>query len=412
MDIVRELRRLQVLILLLVVIVAADIVVRVALEMTGQSAASKLAATASPQLTNVALFTPTPSPNNLLTATSTPSATAVETPTPAPTASPTFPPAPTAVLSPQSLATATSPPVATATATNTQVPAPTQPPPPPTPTRGPLRITKLGVGLYASGGAYLPDMDRLRPSVILLMDPTIDFAQTVHRLYPKAFIVGRRFLTPQSLDQPELRGRQFADYVAQLAVPLKGTVNAWMSYNEVSGIDATGNNYAAWNAFQVAFAHQLQDTYGIDAVAGNDGQAAVAVGDYAKYFAGAISTSHYFGIHAYAAIGDSSMRTDRSKALVLRYRAIHDTLQQAGLASGPMILTETGLADGWRGITTEDSMGTDFIWLADELDKDPYVRGMAVFGLFPPASPWERYNLANSSLPDRIGAYNTDPPRR
>ena len=68
-------------------------------------------------------------------------------------------------------------------------------------------------------------LDQARPSVILLMDPTVDFAQEVRRRFPKAFIIGRIYVVDQPLDNPTQRGSDFADRVSGLAVPLKGTVD-------------------------------------------------------------------------------------------------------------------------------------------------------------------------------------------
>lgn len=252
-------------------------------------------------------------------------------------------------------------------------------------------------------------MDRWRPSVILLLDPTVEFAKSVHAAYPKAFIVGRHFVANEPLDNAGARGASFADEIAATAVPLKGVVNAWMSYNEVSGYTSpSDNNYAAWNAFQVAFAQRLQGTYGVDAVAGNDGPGAVDPSDYARFFATSIGASRYFGVHAYAPVGVHSFQEPNGKAAMLRYRAIHDALQRAGIKSGPFILTETGLSDGWRGQQTEEAAAADFIWLTSELDKDPYVLGQATFGLFLPDNErWKNYNVAGTLIEQIVGDYNT-----
>jgi hypothetical protein len=277
-----------------------------------------------------------------------------------------------------------------------------------TPTRGPLRVTKLGLGVYGSGGAFLSQMQNWRPSVVLLMDPDPDFARSVRAAFPKAFIVGRRFVTSQPLDNPAARGAAFADYVAQLAAPLKGVVNAWMSYNEVTSFTSpTQNNYVAWNTFQVAFAQQLQGHYGIDAIAGNDGTSAVQPAAYVQYFLPAIRASHYFGVHAYPPADAHSMQQGSGPAAMLRYRQIHDALAQVGVTP-PFILTETGLYDGWHGVEGDAGMAADFIWLNNELEQDSYVIGQTAFGLFPDGEQqWGRFNVANSFLETLIGNFNS-----
>lgn len=357
-----------------------------------------------------------------VTVTATPPPTAARSPSPTPAASPSPSPTETATVAPTTTplptASATPSPTVTPTSTTTSTPTPAPPTPTPTttptatPTRGPLRVTKLGLGVYGSGGAYLSDMAQWRPSVILLMDPTVDFAKAVRQAYPKAFIVGRRYVAKQPLDNPDARGAAFADYVAQLAVPLKGVVNAWVSYNEVSGFTAADdNNYADWNRFQVAFAQRLQGTYSVDAVAGNDGPGAVSPEDYVKYFAGAIRASHYFGVHAYPPPTVHSMREPAGQAAMLHYRQIHDALTAAGITPPPFILTETGLYDGWRGVEDDANMAADFIWLTGELDKDSYVVGQTAFGLFDPGnSQWQKFNVAGSTLEQLVGDYNSCSP--
>lgn len=245
-----------------------------------------------------------------------------------------------------------------------------------------VRPTKWGVGLYTSCGDHLNSLKASRPGVILLLDPNPEFAREVRRTFPDAFIVGRLYAREdeQLLDNSEQRGVAFADRVAQHAVPLKGAIDAWMSYNEVTG---TGNvaQYRAYIAFQVAFARRLQGTHGVAAVAGNDGSGAIEPEDYPRYFADAIRESAYFGVHAYSAPSSGSMRQD-AEWHTLRYRKIHAALERAGIHGVPMVITESGLGDGWRDFSSPDGQAADFAWFTDELHRDPYMIGHAAFGLF------------------------------
>jgi len=251
----------------------------------------------------------------------------------------------------------------------------------------------------------LTDLDEARPSVILLMDPTVDFAKEVRQHFPKAFIIGRIYAASQPLDNPAARGTAFADQVAVTAVPLKGIVDAWMSYNEVANGDDPAN-LTAYNTFQVAFANQLQDHYGIPAVAGNDGPRSVPADLYPKYFAQAISVSRYFGVHAYPDNGATTLRNPQVANQIFYYRQIHQALVAAGVKSGPFIITEVGLYNGFRGVTSDTSMAQDFTWYADQLNQDPYVLGMTVFGLFT-GSRWAPFNIAGTDIPRIMGDYNT-----
>ncbi len=272
-------------------------------------------------------------------------------------------------------------------------------------TRAPIRITKLGLGVYSSGGGMLPAMDEARPSVIVLMDPSEGFARDVRKHFPQAFIVGRIFTADQPLDNPAQRGSDFADRVAVSAVPMKGVVDAWMSYNEIAAAsDPQGmTNYGI---FQVAFAHRLQDHYGIPAVAGNDGPRAIPAALYPQYFGEAIRVSKYFGFHLYPDVQFRSLRDPGAAGDVFYYRQIHAALAAAGIQSGPFIATEAGLYNGWRRIEDDTEMGKDFVWLADQMNSDPYVLGFAIFGLFQNGQ-WPNFEIFSSNIGQTIGDYNT-----
>src|SRR5205823_2580672 len=107
-------------------------------------------------------------------------------------------------------------------ATSTARPAgPTAAPVPlPPPERPPiLRQSKWGIGVYRESNPIFDDIYTTRPGVILLMDPTEGWARRVRACFPKAFIVGRRYLNEasQPLDDPDARGAAFADVVAARA---------------------------------------------------------------------------------------------------------------------------------------------------------------------------------------------------
>jgi hypothetical protein len=100
------------------------------------------------------------------------------------------------------------------------------------------------------------------------------------------------------------------------------------------------------------------------------------------------------------------MRDPRGHYLVMRHREIHAALERAGVPHGPFIITEAGLWDGWRGVTSPESMADDYIWFAEELNRDDYVLGMTIFGLFV-EDRWQNFNIAGTPMVQRIGAYNT-----
>jgi hypothetical protein len=308
--------------------------------------------------------------------------------------------------------------------TNTPAPVPTGPPrptdtprptPPPVPTAGlrvPItKITKWGLGVYREGNEVFDDLYVAKPTVILLMDPSEGWARRIRESFPKAFVVARRFRNEvsQPLDNPGPRGAAFADTVAAHAVPLKGVVDAWMSYNEVTAKNGY-EDYKRYNEFQVAFARRLQDVHGIDAIAANDGSGTVEPFDYPKYFADAIKASRWFGVHAYSPPGTNSMRDD-AEWNALRYRKIHDELEKAGIKNIKMVMTESGLGNGWHGRIDDVRMVEDYFWFTDELEKDPYVIGHAAYGLFGGLDGmWKDFEMKGTDILTRMGYY--EPPSR
>ncbi len=331
-----------------------------------------------------------------------PTEVSTETPTQAPTATAgaTAPPSPTAVaVAPTARPPASPPP-----------PQPTPPPAPtPVPTAGPERViervSKVGVGVYYKGGNFVRyETFKAKPGVILLMDPDVEFVRELRRLFPKAIIIGRRNWNPQPLDNPRQRGEAYADFVAQLAMPVKGLVDAWASYNEpVRSGDLYG--YRAYNEFQVAFAERMRDQYGLDAVAGNDAPGAIDIPEYPQYFAEAIRASKYLGVHAYTKNKATTFNEQDKDWYMLRYRKIHDALEADGIRDVKIILTEAALTGGWQGLMSAEQIGNEYLWLADEMYKDPYALGYAAYGIWLDAGQWGRYQLAGAKALEMMGAY-------
>lgn len=294
----------------------------------------------------------------------------------------------------------------------TDTPRPT---PPPNPTPGPrapiTKITKWGLGVYRESNEIFDDLYVAKPTVILLMDPTAGWARRIRHTFPKAFIVGRRHFAEvrQPLDNPGPRGTAFADLVADQAAPLRGVVDAWMSYNEALGSQPS-DDYKRYNEFQVTFAQRLQGTHGVAAIAANDGSGAIDPANYPKYFADAIRASKYFGVHAYSPPASNSMKLD-AEWNALRYRKINAELERAGIKNVKMVITESGLGDGWLNRVDDVQMAEDFFWFTDEMEKDPYVVGHASYGLFGVAGEeWRHFDMRGTDILNRMGYY--EPPSR
>jgi len=262
---------------------------------------------------------------------------------------------------------------------------------------------KWGIGIYRDAMFQLSIVERSKPGVILLMDPSYEFARAVRQTAPSAFIIGRTYLREdrQPLDRPAERGTALADQIALTAVPLRGVVDAWMSYNEVLG-SRPSTDYIAYGQLQVAFARRLQGTYGISAVAGNNGSGAIQPHDYPLYLGVAIRESDYLGIHAYSPPATRDMRHEADWN-TLRYRKIQQALENAGIRGTKMVITESGLGDGFGPVrVTDEEMAEQFAWFTRELQRDPYMIGHAAFGLFNLTGDWAGFELTGTKIPDLV----------
>jgi hypothetical protein len=277
--------------------------------------------------------------------------------------------------------------------------------------------TKLGVGLY--GGVPIDTLRILRPAVMLLEDPDPNAAQYLRATFPRALIVGRKFVPDgdsslancqDGSENHEAKGAAFADMIAKTAVPLRGAIDAWVSDNE-QAVATDRASLPCHAQFQSGFIQRLQGTYGIDAVAGNDAAGALDPADYVTYFSRPISQARYLGLHAYGKPGAGTLQSADNVYYALRYRLVHDALVNAGilLPSGGLLLTETGLYDGWRGAVQDDAMASDFLWLEQRLEEDDYIRGQMMFGLGLTNRFWN-FDLQSTSVPALLGAYGAQHP--
>jgi hypothetical protein len=62
--------------------------------------------------------------------------------------------------------------------------------------------------------------------------------------------------------------------------------------------------------------------------------------------------------------------------------------------------------DGWqRRNINADQMAEEYIWLVNEMYKDPYAVGYAAFGIWLDPGQWFTYNLAGTRVLDIMGAF-------
>ena len=114
------------------------------------------------------------------------------------------------------------------------------------------------------------------------------------------------------------------------------------------------------------------------------------------------SGSRYLGVHAYSPRGYRSMRKD-AEWNALRYRKIHDALERAGIRGKRMVITESGLGDGWRGALRRRGDGRRLRLVHPRAAKDPYMIGQAASASSATTTGGERSTCARDGHPRAHG---------
>ncbi|NOX63279.1 MAG: N-acetylmuramoyl-L-alanine amidase [Chloroflexi bacterium] len=257
-------------------------------------------------------------------------------------------------------------------------------------------------------------LEQVKPPVILIhaQDRTL-LHDIRRRLSPDSFVIGRMYkelgVQEAWLDDPDpaARGREFAEEILRydfgLATETEGgrlLIDAWMSLNEIPRGPASFPGFqvddeyrrraAAYDAFQVAFREQLQQE-GIEAVAFN-----FAAGNFIKpehyldWFPATLENYIYLGFHEY---GWPALKPGPGvQTAALFYRTCMEGIRQRYGDRHKAIITEAGLTmayghpgnpdEGWLNLEqplTEEEYWDSLQWYNEEMLKDDYVMGAALF---------------------------------
>ena len=253
-----------------------------------------------------------------------------------------------------------------------------------------------------------------KPPVILIHVQDRTLLHDIRReLSPDSFVIGRMYkelgVQEAWLDDPDpaARGREFAEEILRydfgLATEREGDrllIDAWMSLNEIPRGPASFPGFqvddkfrrraAAYDAFQVAFRERLIREE-IEAVAFN-----FAAGNYIKpehyldWFPATLENYVYLGFHEY---GWPALKPGPNvQTAALFYRACMEGIRQKYGNKHKAIITEAGLTmayghpqnpdEGWlneQEPLSEDEYWASLRWYNDEMLKDDYVLGAALF---------------------------------
>ena len=243
---------------------------------------------------------------------------------------------------------------------------------------------------------------------------------------PETITIGRYAEPDQNIEgDPIARARDFVvDHLERYS--LNPGVDYWLGWNEpvIQSREAMAW-YAAFESERVI----AMAEHGLKAAIGNFSVGtpeADVFGDFLPAVRTAMAHDGILSLHEY---GAPSMRegvgagipgaetVDGAGALTLRYRYWYNHyLQPAGLVI-PLVITEAGIdggvlaqgsedGDGWRGLVDmavpDESLSRaaasyleQLDWYDDELRRDPYVVGFAVFNVGDPDGPWASFDMTD-----------------
>ncbi len=286
-------------------------------------------------------------------------------------------------------------------------------------------MNKLGFHVNALNERVFDAILKVRPKFIKTLDHNMQFWKRVKQVVPEVMIVGRHYVKHQEfLDNPEVRGREYATDILQLEINKEHIYEGWETYNEVMpGPDAPSPseeaNFRAYDRFQVAFAEVLRQG-GFEPVAMNFGTGNFLGEQWIKYFPGTLETYKYIGVHEYDwpamwRIHRKGMQEGNGGMwLTLRYRRQMGPVRAKYGNKHTVLITECGLTQavlqradiGWRTELNEDEYWASLQWYNDEICRDDYVLGCAIF-VVGQMAPWESFETLGPII-DRIAAIPKD----
>lgn len=287
---------------------------------------------------------------------------------------------------------------------------------------GDPKMNKLGFHVNMVSEKVYEAILKVRPPVIKTLHPDVGFWRRVKEAAPETFIIGRMYTVDQQFQpNPEDRGKAFADKVLALEINQYRFIDAWEAYNEVLAPTDDVTMYDALDRFQAAFGQRIREA-GFEPVAMNHGTGQYLGEDWVKHFPRTLETHTYLGFHEYD--WPDMWRLHRlgleegngGMWLALRYRRIMGPVRKAYGNKHITVMTECGLTQavypgrpdlGWRSELSEERYWESLEWYNEELNKDDYVLGGAIF-VVGAVAPFHTFESLGGII-DRIATLNPRP---
>jgi hypothetical protein len=286
--------------------------------------------------------------------------------------------------------------------------------------------SKLGLHVSMNSSPKIMDFVRsVRPAVVVAVGD-VGWLADVKASSPKTVTIARLLEVDQSMTgDPVQRARDYVRANASRFLSCPG-VDYWLGWNEPS-VDGVGQMqwYAAFEAERIAAMAEL----GLKVAIGNFATGNPEADEF-KAFLPAMVVGRKYGailsLHEYSApsmrdgVGSSipglSAHQDQG-ALTLRYRNWYNNFMRSNNAMLPLMITESGIdggvlgpvvsrQEGWRSFIAggasdppDAAAASAYIdqlsWYDDQLRRDPYVLGFAVFNAGDNKSDWKSFDVTD-----------------
>ena len=283
----------------------------------------------------------------------------------------------------------------------------------------PVGTSKLGLHVTANSSPEIMEFIRTaQPAVVATVGGT-DWLADVKEASPDTITVARLIEGDQSFTgDPAERAREFVAVNTGKYLTATG-VDYWLGWNEPV-IDEPWQMswYAAFETERTIAMAEL----GLRVAVGNFAVGNPEADEFSAFLPAIAAAKEYGGVlamHEYSAptlsdglgMGIPGLDSDTdSGALTLRYRYWYNHYLQPNNLIIPLIITEAGIdggvladntsgAGGWCDFYGSTSDGADYVqqlsWYDDELRRDPYVLGFAIFNAGDISGKWESFDVVD-----------------
>ena len=268
-------------------------------------------------------------------------------------------------------------------------------------------MSKLGFHIndIRDEGELLEAIRRGNPAVVKVLPDSPEFVRKVLEGTSDTVVILRQYVGSQPLDDPLQNAQEMFHRLMQRSdvqefgrherVRVEG-------YNEVSGDWPTLIRYVD---FDVALAGMLHEK-GIQFVSGSWSRGYPdlgfwKLGDAVERLRKLQESGAWLGLHEYSSHDAAHLDEKDWGWLMLRYRRIRQILAERGITM-PFVITEAGIdnghGQGWKTITDAHGYLTLLQKYDEELRKDGYVLGAAIYCFQVTDPHWYSFDISRSPL--------------